>query len=163
LADVSSYFEGQGMTPIDRLLASIETEPWSALYRGVAGFALPAIFRALCADCNSIWSASALFLGFLVALRGIPLLLRLTLPFSAEVKAIWASQRNLSKQFDSHAWQKLFWIGLGLLLYAAVVGELRSGELAVMLFCLISGGAGLWRWLRVRTMPSGVGATGAAA
>jgi len=141
-------------------LTRIETEPWSALYRGVAGFALPAIFRTICADCTTIWSASAMFLGFLVVLRGIPLLLRVTLPFSSEVKSIWAAQRNLSKQLDSHAWQKLFWIGLGSLFYEVVVGGMRTGEVAVMLFCLISGGAGLWRWRMVRTVPPGVGATG---
>lgn len=148
------------MTPIQRLLTSIETEPWSALYRGAAGFALPAIFRTICAECTSIWGASAMFLGFLVALRAIPLLLRITLPFSVEVKTIWATQRTLSKQLDSYAWQKLFWIGLGLLAHEAIVGGLRSGEIAVMLFCLISGGAGLWRWRMARTVPPGVGATG---
>jgi hypothetical protein len=148
------------MISIEHLLSKIETKPWSALYRGAVGFALPGIFHALCESCDSIWITSVMFLGFLVALRGIPLLLRLALPFSAELKTIWASQRSISKKFDSFAWQKLLWIGLGFLLNAAVIGGLRSSEIAVMLFCLIGGGAGLWRWRMVRPVPYVAGGAG---
>ena len=44
---------------------------------------------------------------------------------------LWLERRNIAKQHDSYQWQKLFWIGLGMLPYAFIGGGLRSGELAV--------------------------------
>ena len=147
------------MNRVERLIVGIEAEPWAALYRMATGFMLAPIFLALGGGHTSAWIPSVLFLCFLVALRVVPKLLRSALPFSAEAKAVWASRRNLSKQFDSYAWQKLFWIGLGFLLYAVSIGGLRTGEYAVMAFCLIGGGAGLWLWHKARAVPM----TGAAA
>lgn len=139
------------MTPFERILVRIELDPWGAVYRGVIGFTLPWIFRAfLGSSGSSILTTAALFIGVLIALRIVPAVLRHTLPFSSEAKEIWAKRRALSKQYDSFAWQKLFWIGLGLLLNSAVGGPLQNGELLVMLFCLIGGGAGLIVWQRQR-------------
>ena len=66
----------------------------------------------------------------------------------------WAARRALSKEFDSYAWQRLFWFGPGMLLYGAVGGGLGTGELAVVLFCLIGGGAGLLVWRSARAVTS---------
>ena len=142
------------MKPIERFIVGIESNPWGAIYRGAIGFAMPPMFRTLSGGNNSIWITSALFVGSLVALRLVPLALRRALPFSAEAKQIWAAQRALSKEYDSYAWHKLLWFGLGLLLYAAIGGGMRNGELAVTLFCLIGGGAGLLIWRRARAMRS---------
>lgn len=144
------------MTPFERIIVGIESDPWSALYRGAIGFVLPPVFRFISGDRDSIWITSALFLGVLVALRVGPAVLRHTLRFSAEAKEIWRARRNISKRYDSYAWQKLFWMGLGLLLFAALGGGLRHGELAVTLFCLIGGGAGLmvWRGQRAKGVPA---------
>ena len=140
------------MKPIEPLIVAVDSGPWGALYRAAIGFAVPPTFRALSGSHDSIWLTSVLFLGLLVAMRVVPTVLRYALPFSAEVKATWAARRGLSKERDSHAWQKLFWVGLGLVLYGAVAGGLRSGELAVTLFCLMGGGAGLLVWLGGRAV-----------
>jgi hypothetical protein len=68
---------------------------------------------------------------------------------SVEAKKLWAERRNIGKQHDSYQWQKLFWIGLGLLPYAVAGDGLRTGQLAMMLICLVGGGAGLLFWRRV--------------
>ena len=114
------------------------------------GLAILPAFRALPGGDERAWTFPALFLGMLVALRVVPAVLRHILPFSVEAKTIWAERRNIAKQYDSYQWQKLFWIGLGLLPYAAIGGGLKIGELVVTLICLIGGGAGLLLWCRTR-------------
>lgn len=91
----------------------------------------------------------AFFLGLLIALRVVPALVRLALPFSAAAKEIWASRRALAKRYDSYQWQKLFWVGLGLLPHVATAGELQRGEILVTLVCLIGGSVGLLIWSKV--------------
>ena len=91
-------------------------------------------------------------LRVVLALRVLPAVLRRILPFSTEAKQIWATRSALSKECDFYAWQKLFWISLGLLLYATVGSGLRNPELALMLFCLIGDGAGLLAWRRSRAL-----------
>jgi hypothetical protein len=67
---------------------------------------------------------------------------------------IWRDRRNVAKVHDSYQWQKLFWVGLGLLPYAVVGDGLRNDEMAVTLFCLIGGAAGLVVWSRVNDAPT---------
>jgi hypothetical protein len=85
-------------------------------------------------------------MGLLIALRVGPALLRHVLPFSDEAKKAWSERRNLAKQHDSYQWQKLFWIGLGLLPYAVLGDGPKNGELVVTFICLLGGGAGLFFW-----------------
>jgi len=118
------------------------------------GLSIPPIFRALSGGGDAVWTALALFIGLLVVLRVVPAVLRRALPFSVEAKEIWAEQRNIAKRHDSYQWQKLFWIGLGLVPYAVIGGGLRNGELVVTLFCLIGGSAGLLFWRRVNAARS---------
>jgi hypothetical protein len=136
----------------ERLLVAVDRDPWSAIYRGAIGFAIPPVFRALTGGHDSIWITSALFLALLIGLRIGPVVLRRLLRFSAEARETWAARRALSKEYDSYAWQKLFWIGLGLLLFGAVGGGLQNGEFAIAVFCLIGGGAGLLLWRSARTV-----------
>ena len=44
----------------------------------------------------------------------------------------------------------LFWLGLGIIPYAFIGDGLRTGELAVMLVCLVGGGAALFVWQKVK-------------
>jgi hypothetical protein len=96
----------------------------------------------------------ALFIGLLVALRVVPAVMRRVLPFSVEAKELWAKRRNIAKQHDSYQWQKLFWIGLGLLPYAVISDGLRNGELVVTLICLVCGSIGLLFWRRANAPAS---------
>ena len=137
------------MKSLERFLISLDSWPWSAVSRVALGLGIPPVFRVLSGGRDSVWISLALFIGLLVALRVVPAVLRHVLPFSVEAKEIWAERRNIAKLHDSYQWQKLFWIGLGLLPYAVIGDGLRNGELVVTLFCLIGGGAGLFFWRRV--------------
>jgi hypothetical protein len=137
---------------LERLLIALDTWPWSAISRVVLGFGIPPVFRALSGNGDSVWTFLALFVGLLIALRVVPLVLRRLLPFSVEAKKIWADRRFMAKRHDSYQWQKLFWIGLGLLSYAPIGAGLREGEIVIMLICLIGGGAGLFLWQRINAL-----------
>lgn len=141
------------MTSVERLIVNIGSDPWAAVYRAAIGFAIPPL-RSLIGSGSSFLISAILFLSVLFALRVVPAVVRHTLPFSSEAQKIWEVRRKLSKQYDSYAWQKLFWIGLGLLLYAVSNGGLRYGEWAIMVFCLVGGGAGLLIWRKARTSDS---------
>jgi hypothetical protein len=142
------------MGQIERFVVDIDSHPWNAVFRGAIGFLMPPVFRMLVGDHGPVWVAPVLFLGLLIGLRAWPVVLRRLLPFSAKAKETWAARRALSKEFDSYAWQRLFWFGPGILLYGASGGGLQTGELAVALFCLIGGGAGLLVWRSARAVAS---------
>lgn len=136
------------MNSIERFLLALDNPPWGAIIRIVLGLAILPVFRVLSGGSDAIWITLILFVGLLMALRVGPAVLRRLLPFSAEAKGLWFERRIMAKLNDSYQWQKLFWIGLGMLPYAFVGDGLKSGELGILLFCLIGGGAGLWFWRR---------------
>ena len=133
---------------LEPFLIALDSGPWSAIWRVALGLSIPPIFRALSGGGDAVWTALALFIGLLVVLRVVPAVLRRALPFSVEAKEIWAEQRNIAKRHDSYQWQKLFWIGLGLLPYVIIGDGLKNGELLMTFICLIGGGAGLLLWRR---------------
>lgn len=137
------------MHPLERFLIDLDSGSWSAISRVALGLAIPPLLRVLSAGDDSIWISLGLFVGLLAALRVVPAVLRRVLPFSPEAKAIWLERRFRAKRYDSYQWQKLFWIGLGIVPYALIGDGLRIGELVVMLICLMGGGAGLFFWRRV--------------
>jgi hypothetical protein len=114
------------------------------------GLAILPAFRALPGGDERAWTFPALFLGMLVALRVVPAILRHVLPLSSEAKTVGAERRQIAKQYDCYQWQKLFWIGLGMLSYAAISGGLSGSVLIVTLICLAGGGAGMLLWWKTR-------------
>lgn len=136
------------MNSMERFLLALDSPPWGAVYRVVLGLAILPMFRALAGGSDAFWITVILFVVLLMALRVGPAVLRRVLSFSADAKNLWFERRNMAKLNDSYQWQKLLWIGLGMLLYAFVGGGLRAGEFAIVLFCLIGGGAGLFFWRR---------------
>lgn len=136
------------MQSIEQFLLRIDSGPWSAVSRVVLGFGIPPVFRLLSGGRDQIWISLALFVGLLIALRVGPAVLRAVLPFSAATKGIWFQRRQVAKMHDSYQWQKLFWIGLGLLASAMVGGGLRPGEQVLTAICLVGGAAGLLLWRR---------------
>jgi hypothetical protein len=143
------------MNLVERFLVGLDSGPWSAIWRVALGLGIPPVFRVLSGGSASVWTSLALFIGLLVALRAVPAVLRRVFsPFSVEAKEVWQARRNVAKQYDSYQWQKLFWIGLGLLPYAVIGNGLSKGELVVTLCCLIGGSLGLLFWHRVNAKPA---------
>lgn len=146
--------EDKSIRSLERFLVGFDAWPWSAISRVGFGLALPPLFRALSGNYDSVWLYLALFVVALVALRLVPAVLRLALPFTVEARKIWAERRTLAKRYDSYQWQKLFWIGLGLFLYVIIAGNARNGETVLATICLIGGGVGLLMWRKANDMRS---------
>jgi hypothetical protein len=142
------------MKHFERILISVDTWPWSVISRVAVGLLILPVFRLFSGGRDALWTPLFLFVGLLVAIRVIPAVLRQVLRFSVEAKEVWAVRRNIAKLHDSYQWQKLFWIGLGLLPYAFIGNGLSNGELVIMLFCLIGGSLGLLFWYRVDAKPA---------
>src|SRR5262245_24255703 len=130
------------MKAIERFLVNLDDTPWSAVHRIAVGLGIPPIFRALSVNTNYVSVSLLAFIVLLVVLRLVPAVLRRSLPFSLEAKKTWAERRNNAKQFDSYQWQKLFWIGVGMVPWAFVGNGLTKGELLLALACLIGGSGG---------------------
>lgn len=139
------------MKRLERFLVDFDSGLSGAVSRVALGLCIPPIFRALSGDRDAVWIDLVLFLALLVGLRVVPAVLRRLLPFSTEAKQIWFDRRQIAKLHDSYQWQKLFWIGLGLLPYAVINGGFRPGEQVLTAICLIGGGVGLALWRRVNT------------
>ena len=89
-------------------------------------------------------------LGTLVIIRFSANVLRRISPVSRVTRNSWAHARLVSKRFDSHQWQKLLWVGLGI----GVAGLFeRSLSVQYVLFttaavCVTSGAVAAMVWRR---------------
>jgi hypothetical protein len=142
---------GSDMKSLEPLLINLDEWPWSAVGRVVLGLLIPPVFHAVAGGHDSITAYLVMFVGLLAALRVVPALFRFTLPFSADAKQVWRARRQIAKESDAYQWQKLFSIGLGLLIHGSAVEGLGNAGLALMAFCLLGGGAGLLLWQKART------------
>jgi hypothetical protein len=87
--------------------------------------------------------------SFLALLRLVPAVIRKAVPFSPAAKSIWGERRGLGKRYDSYQWQKLFWIGIGMLAYSAVSDRYAGAQVALASGCVISGALGWLQWRRI--------------
>lgn len=136
------------MTSFERFVVNLDTWPTGAFLRVALGLCIPPVFRLVSGGDERVWVALLLFLAVLLALRIVPVFGRRAFRFSAEAKDLWFQRRGLGKRYDSYQWQKLFWMGLGMLPYALTAHGLGRGEIALVAICLIGGGAGLLLWRR---------------
>lgn len=137
------------MKSLERFVVDLDGWPWDALRRIALGVVIPPVFRLISGEQSSVWISLFLFIGLLAMMRLLLALMRRVLPFSYETKEIWKERRFIAKRYDSYQWQKLFWIGLGLLSHVLFGNGLNRGEWFVTLFCLVGGGAGLYVWRKI--------------
>ena len=136
---------------LEQFLLRLDSGPWAAVYRVVLGFCILPGLHLLTDGRDRIWITLALFIVVLMGLRLGPAVLRAVLPFSAETKRIWFQRRQIAKLHDSYQWQKLFWMGLGMLLFALTGGTFATSDQVLMAICLVGGAAGLLVWQRSKT------------
>jgi len=143
--NVSSQAKMRGY---ERIVLLAERFPWSAIYRVTIGYFTVAIFSRFTGLDVPGWSIVFWFIGMLLGLRLIPAILRKVLPFSEQTAAVWAEQRMMAKRFDSYQWRKLFWFGLGAMLYGILSGRFGVALTILTAFFLISGALGYLVWQR---------------
>jgi hypothetical protein len=131
---------------VDKLLLSLDEGACGALYRVLIGFTTVPVMRFLLGSDGSDWTLVPFLLFVLLLLRVVPVIVRKVGPFSAELREAWSVRRRKAKLYDSYQWRKLMWIGAGLALYVAVSGQYRPVQIALSMFCLVTGAAAMVRW-----------------
>jgi hypothetical protein len=131
---------------LNRALILIDRSPLDALIRAILGFACIPLLALLRLNIHSIWILAIGLLLLMFSLRVVPAFVRRLLPVPPAVRAVWDERRNIAKRYDSFQWQKLFFIGLGLVCYMLIAHVLSTSTIAVSSFCVVSGGIGLVRW-----------------
>ena len=142
---------GRQLSSWENLLINIEQGPWNAFYRIVIGVFLNEIYFLLFGANGSPLALPLLLVLMLIILRLGPAVLRRLLPFSIEARAIWMRRRRLAKLYDSYQWRKLFWIGFGFALDAALSSRYQGISIVLASACMITGAGGLFVW-RYRCM-----------
>jgi hypothetical protein len=133
---------------LEHFLIKLDSWPWGAISR-VLGLGIPPVFRALSAGRDGVGASLALFIGLLSRYAWSQRCCGALYHFPARRRELWRERHYIAKRHDSYQWQKLFWIGLGLLPYSVIGDGLRNGELVVTFICLSGGGVGLLFWRRV--------------
>src|SRR5687767_13045448 len=111
------------MGVIETIFLKLDAPPLNGLLRVVLGLLLLPVYDLICRGRCPGWGFILFFVLVLLALRTVPVVFRKILPFSKAAQDIWANRRRWAKLYDSYQWQKLFWIGIGLALYIAKVGN----------------------------------------
>jgi hypothetical protein len=149
------------MKTLERILVRVDQAPADAILRLVVGYLIVPAWLALGSEQMG-WALIPFFLSVLIALRVVPLVLRKCIPFSSSAQDVWYERRQLAKRFDSYQWQKLFWIGLGLLLYTFQSSRQSVPLLTVTFVSLLAGLLGqlVWRYRATqREDPSATGSS----
>ena len=135
-----------GIELVGQMLIRLDHPPVDAILRVLAGFVFLPATTAVVGGMTSGWRLLASFAAMLIGLRVVPAILRKLLPFPRAVIVAWTERRQVAKRYDSYQWQKLFWIGLGVLGYTIVFEGLHAHGLALGSACVISGTAGKVWW-----------------
>lgn len=145
-------FDGDVMVSVgtkERLLLKLDEGAFGALYRSFLGFTIIPAYDFLFGNSGSGWMIIPFLLVVLFGLRVGLAVVRKFVSVPADVAEIWAVRRRTAKYYDSYQWRKLTWIGVGLGFYLALSGDYRAINVALTLFCLFSGIAGMLIWRRV--------------
>ena len=134
------------MRKSETVLIRLEDPPANAIHRITIGACLIPVFAGIFGRLDSAWPFLLFVFGVLFLLRLIPAVLRHVLPFSRAAQAGWVQKRQLAKNYDSYQLRKLFWFGLGLLIYLAFSGDRQIPEIALAVGFLVAGASGLVVW-----------------
>jgi hypothetical protein len=134
---------------VETLLVGLEEGAVGALLRATIGFATRPAVDAVMGRSAGDWALVPGVAMIVILLRLVPLVIRKLVPFSSRAQEIWWNRRQMAKRYDSYQWQKLFWMGAGMALYAAVGDAVRVPDIVVSATCIVAGSVGLARWRAV--------------
>lgn len=132
---------------LERLLINVDVGLPGAVLRTALGFLLLPTLRGLGWDPGPAMAVVAL-LALLFAVKVVAAVARRLVPATAVVRAHWAWRRDLARNHDSYQWRKLVWIGVGLLLGAALGVPGTRVQWVLGAACLAAGGAAEAFWRR---------------
>ena len=138
------------LSSLESLLGKATQPPWFGFYLIPTGYLVVPAFHTTFGPAGPAWALVAVLLCLLLGLRVGAALLRRRLPVPRTVANAWTQNRILAKRYDSYQWQKLFWIGVGILIYALPLAGSQVTPIGLAFTCLASGGLGVLRWCSMR-------------
>lgn len=127
----------------EQFLLRLDAPPLSAVGRMMLGFLILPAASALLGRPATGATLFVFFLAVMLSLRVVPAVIRKLLPFSHATAAVWAARRQMAKRRDIYQWQKLFWIGLGLVAELSLAARVDRSQVWLAAACLCLGLAGL--------------------
>ena len=137
------------MRRIERVLVGLDDGAAGALLRVGLGYVTGFAWLQLIGQQGRGGTVVPFFLAVLAAVRLLPAVIRKVGRFSQPVRDIWTERRQMAKRFDSYQWQKLFWIGLGLMLHVGMSDQRPTALFALAAGCLGAGALGMATWRMV--------------
>ena len=134
---------------VDKFLLSLDEGALGALYRVLIGFVTIPVMRLLLGSDGSDWTLAPFLVLVLLLLRVVLAAVRKVVSFSAEVREAWSVRRRTAKLYDCYQWRKLMWIGAGLVLYVVISGQYWPMQIALSMFCLVTGAGATLKWRAV--------------
>jgi hypothetical protein len=134
---------------VDKFLLSLDEGALGALYRVLIGFITIPVMRLLLGSDGSDWTLAPFLVLVLLLLRVVLAAVRKVVSFSAEVREAWSVRRRTAKLYDCYQWRKLMWIGAGLVLYVVISGQYWPMQIALSMFCLVTGAGATLKWRAV--------------
>jgi hypothetical protein len=129
----------------DKILLAVDKNPWSLIWRAIAGYLTAVVATQLQFRYQSKLANLVITCLALLIIRMAGIILRRIIPASPVIQSIWAKRRGIGKFYDSFQWRKLFGFGCGLALHAVIVRP-SIMESVVAFLCIVSGTVGIIRW-----------------
>lgn len=139
---------------LQSILQSLDVGVAGASFRMALGFFFVPAFVALTPDTKPPTMIAAL-IGVLFLVKVIAALGRRIVPASELVRTHWEWRRDLARHHDSYQWRKLLWVGVGLLLGAALGFPGLPIQWILGGACVLAGSAAeiFWRRLALPLTP----------
>jgi hypothetical protein len=134
---------------LEKVLINLDIGAPGALLRVILGALLVPAVEVVHPQAGP-WILSAALLVLLFALKVIAALARRRFSASALVRSHWEWRRKLARYYDSYQWRKLLWIGVGIMISAALGWPGTRAQWVLGAVCTAAGGVGEIAWRRHR-------------
>jgi uncharacterized membrane protein YfcA len=140
---------------LKRALINFDIGVPGALWRTALGFLFVPVVQTLATDLSS-WTTIVSLLTMLFAVKVAAAVVRRFVPATDVVRSHWEWRRNLARYHDSYQWRKLLWIGIGLLVGAAVGSPGTRIQWVLGTGCVLAGAVAevFWRRLGLGLAPT---------
>ena len=139
---------------LDKVLINFDVGVPGAVLRIALGFLLVPALHVLRPTPGPSAVAVSL-LAMLFAVKVAAAVGRRVVPATDVVRSHWEWRRNLARYHDSYQWRKLLWIGIGLIMGAALWVPGTRIQWLLGATCVLAGGAAevVWRRQRLSLAP----------
>jgi uncharacterized membrane protein YfcA len=132
---------------LEKVLINFDVGVSGAVLRVALGYVLVPALQVLGIGPGP-WTVVVSLLAMLFAVKVVAAVGRRVVPASDVVRSHWEWRRNLARYHDSYQWRKLLWIGIGLMMGAAIGSPGTRVQWLIGVLCVVAGGGAEVYWRR---------------